>query len=30
VGAALLLLTVIRWVQTVRLEVDSLPSERRG
>jgi hypothetical protein len=28
-GAAVLLLTVVRWVQTVRLEIDSLPSERQ-
>jgi hypothetical protein len=28
-GAAVLLVTVIRWVQTVRLEIDSLPSERK-
>jgi hypothetical protein len=28
-GAAVLLLTVVRWVQVVRLEIDSLPSERR-
>jgi hypothetical protein len=28
-GGGILLLTTVRWVQTVRLEVDSLPSERR-
>jgi hypothetical protein len=28
-GAAVFLLTVIRWVQAVRLDVDALPSERR-
>jgi hypothetical protein len=28
-GAAVLLLTVVRWIQTVRVEIDALPSERR-
>lgn len=28
-GAAIFLVTAVRWVQAVRVEIDSLPSERR-
>jgi hypothetical protein len=28
-GGGIVLLTAVRWIQVVRLEVDSLPSERR-
>ena len=29
IGAAIVLVTAVRWIQTVRDEIDSLPSERR-
>jgi hypothetical protein len=29
VGAAIFLVTAVRWVQTVRADIESLPSERR-